>query len=108
MAKEMESQRRTIDIDLDQDTGQEVDQAALIAAILAHQEGRMVPVAGPDWAAQFRPPAIPGTIQDKYVKAGLPVRFLAYCVLWVTWDWKRGVFVLLVLSLIALIFVTRS
>jgi hypothetical protein len=67
----------------------------------------MVPVAGPDWAAQFRPPAIPGTFQDKYAKAGLPVRFLAFCMLWVTWDWKRGAFVLVAFLLIAAIVVTR-
>jgi hypothetical protein len=107
MAKEMESRRRTIDIDLDHAGGQDLDQAALIAAILAQREGHMVPVAGPDWAAQFRPPAIPGTLQDKYAKAGMPVRAVAFFFLWVTWDWKRGAFVLLVLALITAIFITR-
>jgi hypothetical protein len=104
MAKEMEPRRWA---EMDQPPGQDVDQAALIAAILAQSDGRMVPVAGPDWASQFRPPAVPGTIQDKYAKASLPARFLAFCILWVTWDWKRGAFVAVVVLLIAAIFVTR-
>lgn len=107
MAKEMEPQRWARDVDLDQAVGQDVDQAAIIAAILAQREGQMVPVAGPEWTSVFRPPAIPGTFQDKYVKAGIPVRALAWFALWVTWDWKRGAFVALVVILIAAIFVTR-
>lgn len=109
MAKEMD-RRRTIDIDLDQHTGSSldhVDQAELIAAILAQREGQVVPVAGPDWASQFRPPAIPGTVQDKYTKALLWIRGVAFFLLWVTWDWKRGAFVLTVAGLITAIFIYR-
>jgi hypothetical protein len=107
MAKEMESRRRTIDINLDHATGQELDPADLLAAILAQNAGPAVPAFGPEWASQFRPPAIPGTVQEKYVRAGLPVRGVAFFLLWITWDWKRGAFVALALALITLIFVTR-
>jgi len=107
MAREMEPRRRDIEIDLDHTPVQELDQAMLIEAILAQRSGPAVPLAGPEWASQLRPPAIPGTVQDKYVKVGLPARVAAYAVLWVTWDWKRGAFVLLVLGLLTAIVVTR-
>lgn len=104
MAKEMEPRRWA---EMDQPPGQDVDQAALIAAILAQSSGPSSVVAGPDWASQFRPPAIPGTIQATYAKAGIPARALGFFLLWITWDWKRGAFVAVVLLLLAAIFVTR-
>lgn len=103
MAKEMQS-RGGHDLD---HAGPDVDQAALLAAILAQHEGQAVPVSGPEWASQFRPPAIPGTIQDKYAKAGLPFRGLGFFLLWITWDWKRGAFVVVLLLLVFAIFMTR-
>lgn len=107
MAKEMEPQRWARDVDLDQGVGQDVDQAALLAAILAQREGQAVPVSGPEWTSMVRPPAIPGTFQDKYAKVMTPVRAIAFGVLWATWDWKRGGFVVLVLILIVAIIKTR-
>lgn len=104
MAKEMEPRRWA---ELEHAQGQELDQVALLQAILAQNAGPASPVLGPEWASQLRPPAVPGTVQEKYAKAGLPVRVVAFFFLWITWDWKRGAFVLASLLLIAAIFVTR-
>lgn len=104
MAKEMEPRRWA---NTEHAPVPVLDQEALLEAILARNAGPVAPVLGPEWASQFRPPAIPGTVQEKYVKAGLPVRAVAFFFLWITWDWKRGAFVALALALITLIFVTR-
>lgn len=104
MAKEMEPRRWA---EVEHAGGPDMAQLEALAAILAQSAGPASPTLGPEWASQFRPPAIPGTIQEKYAKMGLPARGAAFFVLWVTWDWKRGAFVALALALIVLILATR-
>ncbi|MEV0151571.1 MULTISPECIES: hypothetical protein [unclassified Nonomuraea] len=104
MAKEMEPRGWA---ELEHAGDQGMDQAALIAAILAQNAGPAAPVVGPEWASQVRPPAIPGTIQDKYAKMVTPIRAALMFGLWVTWNWKYGAFVAVVLALIALLIKTR-
>lgn len=108
MAKEISRRSRAAPVqDVDQDMDQGVDPAALLAELLAHQAGPAQVITGPEWSTQFRPPSIPGTINDKYVKAMLPLRALGWFINWVTWDWKYGAFVGTVLLLIAILIHTR-
>lgn len=81
-------------------------EAALLEALLS-QRGSAQVMHGPEWAAQFRPSAIPGTFQAKYTATLLPVRALAWFLMWVTWDWKRGAFVLAVAVLVVAIVQSR-
>lgn len=85
----------------------ELDQSEVLAHLLAQYATPAGPTSGPDWATQFVPPFVPGTIQEKYVKAMLPLRGLGVFIGWVTWDWKRGAAVGLFVILIAVLIVTR-
>ena len=89
-------------------TTTDVDTDALISALLDHYTAtNSTIITGPEWATQVRPPAIPGTIQDRYVKATLWLRLIGFAIVWVTWDWKRGGFVALVTVLILVVVHTR-
>jgi len=107
MAKEISRTTRAAPA---QDVDQELDHTDAVDRLveaLAQVSGPSTVITGPEWASQFRPPSIPGTINDKYVKAVLPIRAVAVFLAWVTWDWKRGAFVALVLFLVALLIKTR-
>lgn len=81
-------------------------EAALLEALLS-QRGSAQVVHGPEWAVQFRPPAMQGTFQAKYTNTLLPLRAVGWFILWVTWDWKRGAFVLAVAVLVVAIVQAR-
>jgi hypothetical protein len=104
MAKEMEPRG---DARLVQPMDHEVDQAEVLAHLLAQYATPAGPTAGPDWASQLMPPYIPGTVQEKYAKGTLPLRLLGIFLTWVTWDWKRGAAVGLFIILIVTLIVTR-
>lgn len=57
-----------------------------------------------DFVTQITPPALAGTIQEKWAKVVTPFRALAFFFLWITWHWARSAALVLFLILI-LIFI---
>lgn len=57
-----------------------------------------------EWAQQITPPALSGTLQEKWAKFVTPLRAPAFVWLWLTWHWARfaaaSVVVILVFILI--------
>lgn len=60
-----------------------------------------------EWSQQVRPPAIAGTVQEKWAKIASPVRAVALFILWITWHWTRAAALGLVLLLITVLLLVK-
>lgn len=60
-----------------------------------------------EWSQQVRPPAISGTVQDKFAKGVTPIRAVALFLLWITWHWTRAAALGVVLLLITILLVIK-
>lgn len=60
-----------------------------------------------EWATQLRPPAMTGTLQEKWSKAVTPLRVPALFWLWITWHWARFAALLVVIALIMVLFFAK-
>jgi hypothetical protein len=60
-----------------------------------------------EWATQIRPPALSGTLQEKWAKAVSPFRAMAFGFLWLTWHWARTAALTVVLTLIIILIIVR-
>lgn len=62
---------------------------------------------GWEWAQQVRPPAIPGTVQDKWANVATPIRAVALGILWFTWHWARMAALGIVLALLFILIIIK-
>lgn len=60
-----------------------------------------------EWSQQLRPPAITGSVQEKWAKAAIPIRAFALFLLWITWHWTRVAALALVVSLVAVLIIIK-
>lgn len=60
-----------------------------------------------EWAAQLRPPAIPGTVQEKWANIATPIRAVALGILWITWHWARVAALSILLALILILIIIK-
>lgn len=60
-----------------------------------------------EWAQQITPPALSGTIQEKWAKIVAPFRALLLSGLWITWHWARFAAASVVVALVLILIKVR-
>lgn len=60
-----------------------------------------------EWSQQLRPPAIPGTVQDRWANVAVFLRAPALALLWITWHWARVAALTIVLVLIIVLIIVK-
>jgi hypothetical protein len=60
-----------------------------------------------EWASQVRPPALAGTVQEKWSQIVSPIRAVLLGGLWLTWHWARFAAASVVVALVIILIIVK-